>query len=64
MSEESTDIKIEQPLDQAALNEEAAKELEAMVAAEQLTRKLRIPAMQVRYIRCRVLPNAQASSRP
>jgi len=34
MSEESTDIKIEQPLDQAALNEEAAKELEAMVAAE------------------------------
>jgi segregation and condensation protein B len=34
MSEESTDIKTEQPLDQAALNEEAAKELEAMVAAE------------------------------
>jgi segregation and condensation protein B len=34
MSEESTDIKIDQPLDQAALNEEAAKELEAMVAAE------------------------------
>ncbi len=34
MSEESTDIKIDQPLDQAALNEEAAKELAAMVAAE------------------------------
>ncbi len=34
MSEESTDIKPDQPLDQAALNEEAAKELEAMVAAE------------------------------
>ncbi|HEX9630697.1 MAG TPA: SMC-Scp complex subunit ScpB [Pyrinomonadaceae bacterium] len=34
MSEENTDIKTDQPLDQAALNEEAAKELEAMVAAE------------------------------
>ena len=34
MSEESTDLKTDQPLDQAALNEEAAKELEAMVAAE------------------------------
>jgi segregation and condensation protein B len=34
MSEEGTDIKTDQPLDQAALNEEAAKELEAMVAAE------------------------------
>src|SRR5436190_6653849 len=34
MSEESTDIKMDQTLDQAALNEEAAKELEAMVAAE------------------------------
>ena len=34
MSEESTDIKMDQPLDEAALNEEAAKELEAMVAAE------------------------------
>jgi segregation and condensation protein B len=34
MSEESTDIKTDQPLDQSALNEEAAKELEALVAAE------------------------------
>jgi segregation and condensation protein B len=34
MSKESTDIQIDQPLDEAALNEEAAKELEAMVAAE------------------------------
>jgi segregation and condensation protein B len=34
MSEESNDIQTDQPLDQAALNEEAAKELEALVAAE------------------------------
>ena len=34
MSEESTENQIEQPLDEAALNEEAAKELEALVAAE------------------------------
>jgi segregation and condensation protein B len=34
MSEESNDIQIDQQFDEAALNEEAAKELEAMVAAE------------------------------
>jgi segregation and condensation protein B len=34
MSEESIDNQAEQPLDEAALNEEAAKELEALVAAE------------------------------
>jgi segregation and condensation protein B len=34
MSEESIDNQIDQPLDEAALNEEAAKELEALVAAE------------------------------
>ena len=34
MSEESIDNQTEQPLDEAALNEEAAKELEALVAAE------------------------------
>jgi segregation and condensation protein B len=34
MSEESNDIQIEQSLDEAALNEEAARELEALVAAE------------------------------
>ncbi|MEP6741398.1 MAG: SMC-Scp complex subunit ScpB [bacterium] len=34
MSEESTDIQTDQPVDQVALNEEAARELEAMVAAE------------------------------
>lgn len=34
MSEESKENEIEQPLDEAALNEEAAKELEALVAAE------------------------------
>jgi segregation and condensation protein B len=34
MSEESKDNQTEQPLDEAALNEEAAKELEALVAAE------------------------------
>ncbi len=34
MSEESTEIHVEQPADQAALNEEAARELEAMVASE------------------------------
>ena len=34
MSEENNDIQTEQPVDQATLNEEAAKELEALVAAE------------------------------
>jgi segregation and condensation protein B len=34
MSEESIDNQTDQPLDEAALNEEAAKELEALVAAE------------------------------
>lgn len=34
MSEESIDNQTEKPLDEAALNEEAAKELEALVAAE------------------------------
>jgi segregation and condensation protein B len=34
MSEQSNDIQREQSLDEAALNEEAAKELEALVAAE------------------------------
>ncbi|MEO7970717.1 MAG: SMC-Scp complex subunit ScpB [bacterium] len=34
MSEESRDNQTDQPLDEAALNEEAAKELEALVAAE------------------------------
>jgi segregation and condensation protein B len=34
MSKESTEIQTDQPLDEAALNEEAARELEAMVAAE------------------------------
>ncbi|HBB88515.1 MAG TPA: SMC-Scp complex subunit ScpB [Blastocatellia bacterium] len=34
MSEESIDNETDQPLDEAALNEEAAKELEALVAAE------------------------------
>jgi len=34
MSEESIDNQAEQPLDEAALNEEAARELEALVAAE------------------------------
>lgn len=34
MSEENDDFEIDQPLDEAALNEEAARELEAMVATE------------------------------
>lgn len=34
MTEESEDNKLEAPLDEAALNEEASRELEAMVAAE------------------------------
>jgi segregation and condensation protein B len=34
MSEENNDFEIDQPLDEAALNEEAARELEAMVATE------------------------------
>lgn len=34
MSQESIDNQTDQPLDEAALNEEAAKELEALVAAE------------------------------
>jgi segregation and condensation protein B len=34
MSEDSKDNQTEQPLDEAALNEEAARELEALVAAE------------------------------
>jgi segregation and condensation protein B len=34
MSEENNDHQMDQPLDEAALNEEAAKELEALVAAE------------------------------
>jgi segregation and condensation protein B len=35
MTEESEDNKLEAPLDEAALNEEASRELEAMVAAEE-----------------------------
>jgi segregation and condensation protein B len=35
MREESKDVQTDQPLDEAALNEEAARELEAMVAAEE-----------------------------
>jgi segregation and condensation protein B len=35
MTEESEDNKLEVPLDEAALNEEASRELEAMVAAEE-----------------------------
>jgi segregation and condensation protein B len=35
MSQESKDVQTHQPLDEAALNEEAARELEAMVAAEE-----------------------------
>jgi segregation and condensation protein B len=35
MTEESEDNKLETPLDEAALNEEASRELEAMVAAEE-----------------------------
>ena len=34
MSEENNDIQTDQPVDQAQLNEEAARELEALVAAE------------------------------
>jgi len=34
MSEENNDFEIDRPLDEAALNEEAARELEAMVATE------------------------------
>ena len=53
----------EEVMDEAALNEEASRELEALVAAEELPASKSRADEVVALMRCRAMPSALPSSR-